>query len=47
MAYTPELDLSTVRILRRIAWAMNVPMTVSLPSRFAQGLQRLSRSARL
>lgn len=35
MAYTPELDLSTVRILRRIAWAMNVPMTVALPALIA------------
>lgn len=32
MAYTPEFDLATVRIVRRIAWAMNVPMTVALPS---------------
>jgi hypothetical protein len=32
MAYTPELDLESVRTLRRIAWAMKEPMTVALPS---------------
>lgn len=31
MAYTPELDLFTTRIVRRIAWAMSAPMTVALP----------------
>lgn len=43
MAYTPELDLPTVRILRRIAWAMNEPMTVALPSIIQWVATRLDR----
>jgi hypothetical protein len=27
MAYTPELSLESSRTLRRISWAMGVPMT--------------------
>ena len=27
MAYTPELSLESSRILRRISWALGVPMT--------------------
>ena len=27
MAYTPELSLESARILRRISWALGVPMT--------------------
>ena len=27
MAYTPQLSLTASRTLRRISWAMNVPMT--------------------
>ena len=27
MAYTPQLSMKSSRTLRRIAWALNVPMT--------------------
>ena len=27
MAYTPELSMKSSRILRRISWALDVPMT--------------------
>lgn len=30
MAYTPELSLESSRILRRIAWALNLPMTQAI-----------------
>ncbi len=30
MAYTPELSLKSSRTLRRIAWAMNIPMTEAI-----------------
>ena len=30
MAYTPELSLQSSRALRRIAWALNLPMTKAL-----------------
>lgn len=30
MAYTPELSLESSRTLRRIAWALNVPMTQAI-----------------
>ena len=30
MAYTPELSLKSSRTLRRIAWAMNIPMTQAI-----------------
>ena len=30
MAYTPELSLQSSAILRRVAWALDVPMTVAI-----------------
>ena len=30
MAYTPELSLESSRTLRRIAWALGVPMTQAI-----------------
>ena len=30
MAYTPELSLQSSAILRRVAWALGVPMTVAI-----------------
>ena len=30
MAYTPELSLKSSRTLRRIAWALNIPMTQAI-----------------
>ena len=30
MAYTPELSLESSRTLRRIAWALNAPMTQAI-----------------
>jgi len=30
MAYTPELSLSHSRALRRVAWALGVPMTQAM-----------------
>ena len=30
MAYTPELSLESSRTLRRIAWALGVPMTSAI-----------------
>lgn len=30
MAYTPELSLQSSRTLRRIAWALNLPMTQAI-----------------
>lgn len=30
MAYTPELSLESSRTLRRIAWALGVPMTKAI-----------------
>jgi len=30
MAYTPELDREVSGFLRRIAWALRIPMTVTL-----------------
>ncbi len=34
MAYTPELKLEQSQILRRIAWAMNIPMTRAMSEIF-------------
>ncbi|MBN2569834.1 MAG: hypothetical protein JXB42_10440 [Deltaproteobacteria bacterium] len=35
MAYTPELSLESSRTLRRIAWALGVPMTLAIEEIFA------------
>ena len=34
MAYTPELSLESSRTLRRIAWALNIPMTQAIEKVF-------------
>lgn len=34
MAYTPELSLKSSRTLRRIAWALDVPMTIAIEKVF-------------
>ncbi len=35
MAYTPELSLNSSRTLRRIAWAMNIPMAQAIERVFS------------
>lgn len=35
MAYTPELELEDSRTLRRIAWALDMPMTRAMSEVFA------------
>jgi hypothetical protein len=30
MAYTPELSLKSSRTLRRVAWALGIPMTLAI-----------------
>lgn len=35
MAYTPELSLQDSQTLRRIAWALKLPMTQAMPEIFA------------
>jgi len=34
MAYTPELNQKNSAILRRIAWALNIPMTMAMEEVF-------------
>ena len=34
MAYTPELSLCSSRTLRRIAWALGIPMTQAIEEVF-------------
>jgi len=34
MAYTPELSLETSRTLRRVAWALDLPMTRAIEKVF-------------
>ncbi|MBW2173225.1 MAG: hypothetical protein JRF64_00990 [Deltaproteobacteria bacterium] len=36
MAYTPELSLKYSRTLRRIAWALEMPMTQAIETVFDQ-----------
>ena len=43
MAYTPELSLESSRTLRRIAWALNVPMTQAIERVFEHLPQILDR----
>jgi len=35
MAYTPELSLGSSSTLRRLAWALEIPMTVAIEEVFA------------
>ena len=35
MAYTPELSLGSSSTLRRLAWALEVPMTIAIEEVFA------------
>lgn len=35
MAYTPELSMQDAQTLRRIAWALGMPMTKAMPEIFA------------
>jgi hypothetical protein len=41
MAYTPELSLCSSRTLRRIAWALGIPMTKAIE----EVLQYIPRSS--
>jgi hypothetical protein len=34
MAYTPQLSMKSSRTLRRIAWALNIPMTRAIEEVF-------------
>ena len=34
MAYTPELSMASSRTLRRIAWALDIPMTTAMEKVF-------------
>jgi len=44
MAYTPELSLQSSSTLRRIAWALGVPMTEAIERVFAHLPRILDRS---
>jgi hypothetical protein len=44
MAYTPELSMGASSSLRRIAWALNVPMTKAIERVFETLPQILDRS---
>ena len=43
MAYTPELSLQSSAILRRIAWALGVPMTEAIERVFEHLPRMLDR----
>ena len=43
MAYTPELSLQSSATLRRVAWALDVPMTVAIERVFEHLPRMLDR----
>ena len=44
MAYTPELSLQSSKTLRRISWALNLPMTKAIEKIFEHLPQILDRN---
>ena len=46
MAYTPELSLESSQILRRIAWALGLPMTKAI-ERVFEHLPRILETKRV
>ena len=44
MAYTPELCQRSSGTLRRIAWALGVPMTIALEKIFEQTVMTVDKS---
>jgi hypothetical protein len=45
MAYTPELSMESAQTLRRIAWAMNMPMTKAMEEVFRVLPRKMDRRA--
>ena len=43
MAYTPELTMKSSRALRRIAWALDMPMTKAMEKVFEHLVKTLDR----
>ncbi len=43
MAYTPELSQQNSSTLRRIAWALGVPMTTALEKVFEEVVQHIDK----